>query len=260
MPIVLSYMIAHTYLQLILEQANQRSLLEQLVTRQEKDILTQEHLNTILIEESNEEIVKLADYIDRVIIDMKSRRKRFPQETLYSRKTVAEELSKISQEIAPDRIKVFDAFRPIQIQQQWFDDVYRDVAVQNPSWNAEQIYQATILCIFPPSVDLRMPPPHSTGAALDLTITTLHGTEMDMGTDYAQFTSPQLFTNAKGISSSQRAKCVQLLRLMGSHGFVNYPGEWWHFFFGDRDWVAYTGLPLPAIYGRVHDPCKMESV
>jgi len=30
-----------------------------------------------------------------------------------------------------------------------------------------------------------------------------------------------------------------LLDVMKKNGFVNYPGEWWHYSFGDRMWAAY---------------------
>ena len=44
---------------------------------------------------------------------------------------------------------------------------------------------------------------------------------------------------------------------MCKQDFVNYPGEWWHFSVGDREWIVYSGLKdQSARYGRANDPCK----
>ncbi len=244
-------MAAQKYLQISATQVVHR--LEQLVLRQKEDILGQDILNTVPITDCGEELVKLVDYVGNVIISMTSRRQRIPDETLYSRRTVAQQLAKIATEISPDRIKVFDAFRPIDVQQRWFEDVYNGIKKENPTWQHEQLYNAAIVCIFPPSSDRRMPPLHSTGGAIDLTLTDSNGRELDMGTIYSEFDNPKMHTNSREISPSQRSNRVELLQLMGKCGFVNYPGEWWHFSFGDRDWVAYTGLSSPAIYGRAED-------
>ena len=36
---------------------------------------------------------------------------------------------------------------------------------------------------------------------------------------------------------------------MKSQDFVQYPGQWWHYSYGDRYWAAYKGKRLGAFYG-----------
>lgn len=35
---------------------------------------------------------------------------------------------------------------------------------------------------------------------------------------------------------------------MAKEGFINFPGEWWHFSYGDRVWSAYKGKRNGAIF------------
>ncbi|MFA7216639.1 MAG: M15 family metallopeptidase [Candidatus Paceibacterota bacterium] len=41
------------------------------------------------------------------------------------------------------------------------------------------------------------------------------------------------------ITNDQMSNRKVLLDVMKKNGFVNYPGEWWHYSFGDRMWAAY---------------------
>lgn len=42
---------------------------------------------------------------------------------------------------------------------------------------------------------------------------------------------------------------------MKKEGFVNYPGEWWHFSYGDQLWAAYKNKKY-AIYGSIDNENK----
>lgn len=239
-------------------EAQQREL-EKMLSRQKEDIIGETELNKIRVEDCGEDLVRIVDYVGdyRTIIQMTEMRKRFPNETLYARRSVAEQLKSVADEICPLRLKFFDAFRPIELQQRWFDDVYNKVKRKNPSWSEEQARAEAFIYVFPPSMDPQTPPPHSTGAALDLTLTDKNGNELDMGTRYAEFDNPLMYTNQQGLSEVQKANRLLLMESMVTNGFVNYPGEWWHWSFGDREWVAYLGKPeLPAIFGRAEDPLK----
>jgi D-alanyl-D-alanine dipeptidase len=76
-----------------------------------------------------------------------------------------------------------------------------------------------------------------------------------MGSRWADFESPFMSTNAVGLTSEQRGNRETLVTLMGKAGFMSYPGEWWHYSYGDREWAAYQGLK-EAFYGRAEDPYK----
>jgi len=118
------------------------------------------------------------------------------------------------------------------------DDLFKQR--EFPYLNEEQLRKETFKRVFPPADTA----PHATGGAIDLAIAGL-----DMGTGYAEF-SELMYTNAKGLSMKQRQNRKLLIDAMEKSGFANYPGEWWHFSYGDREWVAYKGLRIPAIYGR----------
>lgn len=92
--------------------------------------------------------------------------------------------------------------------------------------------------------------PHQTGGAIDLTIVDRHGKELDMGTKFS-FHGPESATDFPGITSKQRANRNMLRDAMTRAGFQNYPGEWWHYSYGDRAYAAYQRLPC-AIYGEVY--------
>lgn len=237
-------------------EAEQREL-EKMLSRQKGDIIGEDELNKVRIEDCGEGLVRIVDYVDGAIIQMTEMRRRFPDETLYARRSIAEQLASVSQEICPMRLKFFDAFRSIEFQQKWFDNVYDEVRRKNPDWNEKQVRAEAFIYVFPPSWDLQTPPPHITGGAIDLTLIDRDGNELDMGTKYAEFDNPLMYTNQRGVSKEQRENRILLVGSMARNGFVNYPGEWWHFSFGDREWVAYLGKSeLPAIFGRADDPYK----
>lgn len=88
---------------------------------------------------------------------------------------------------------------------------------------------------------------HQTGGAVDLTICDANGTALDMGTRYLEH-NEKTQTGYKGINEEQRRNRNLLVQVMRAAGFVNYPGEWWHFCYGDKMWAAYARKPY-AIYG-----------
>ena len=92
--------------------------------------------------------------------------------------------------------------------------------------------------------------PHQTGGAVDLTVVDKNGKELDMGTPFS-YHGIECATDYKGITSKQRANRKILRDAMELAGFQNYPGEWWHWSYGDRAYSAYKRLPF-AIYGPVY--------
>lgn len=246
-------MISQKYLKML--EDDKDGQLERMLSRRKESIIGEAELNEVQIIDCGEPLVRITDYVDGALIAMTEMRKRFPNEDLYARESVVKQLSEVARTVYPNRLKFFDAFRPIELQQKWFDDIYTEVRQKNQTWNDEQVRAEAFVYVFPPSWDLQTPPPHSTGAALDLTLTDKDGRELDMGTKYAEFDSPLMYTNAQGLNAEQRANRVSLVTSMAKSGFVNYPGEWWHFSFGDREWVAYLGkTDLPAIFSRAEDP------
>lgn len=88
---------------------------------------------------------------------------------------------------------------------------------------------------------------HQVGAAVDLTLCDENGSLLDMGTRYLEH-NEKTATHSKRISKEQRQNRRILLDAMKEAGFANYPGEWWHFCYGDKMWAAYKHKRY-ALYG-----------
>lgn len=167
------------------------------------------------------------------------------------------------------RLKLFDAYRPVAVQAFM---VWREFRLQAellgrslapyPDADALQadepaLYRLLASKVFEfwgvPSDDPGTPPPHSTGAAVDLTLQDAAGQEVDMGgpidettersypDHYAHADSPKLRTFHENR--------VLLNQVMVAAGFQRHGNEWWHFSLGDQMWAWARHEPA-AIYGR----------
>ena len=91
-----------------------------------------------------------------------------------------------------------------------------------------------------------MRPPHTTGGAVDLTLT-WRGMPLAMGTDFDDFGwKAHLAASETGEDSVVRRLRRLLSHAMQSAGFAAHPTEWWHWSIGDDVWAASKGVP--AIY------------
>jgi zinc D-Ala-D-Ala dipeptidase len=172
---------------------------------------------------------------------------------LHARLGVAERLRAV-QRACPSgtRLLLIEAYRPVDVQRRYFNEYAARLAAEHPEWDASTIFANASRYVAPPKVD----PPHSTGGAIDLTLSDERGCELDLGTRVNA--SPEesdgaCFTDAPTIGESARTNRALLAALMDQAGFVNYPTEWWHWSFGDRYWAYVTGRPA-ARYGSVAEP------
>ncbi|EKD29909.1 MAG: hypothetical protein ACD_78C00216G0003 [uncultured bacterium (gcode 4)] len=166
------------------------------------------------------------------------------------------------------KLRIFDAYRPLAVQdfmvhhtaQKFCKRVHR-ILFEEANQNIRQESLDHALCIFAkpdPSPDT--PPPHSTGAAVDLTITNDWGIDILMGAkiDDIENAFPDVFKDSINPEEQVFHKNRVLLReIMEQAGFVQLQSEWWHFSQGDqtavfieanRSWVYSL---LLARYGRV---------
>lgn len=144
----------------------------------------------------------------------------------------------------PDGIgfKVYDAYRPIQLQL-YLWQMYRDmVAQKHPELFCHEIDRLTECFVSRPSYNAENPSVHNTGGAIDLTLINLStGEEFPMGTSFDDF-SEKAHTDyyEKNIIDSviqDNRRC--LYNAMISAGFTNLPSEWWHYDYGDAFWAFY---------------------
>jgi zinc D-Ala-D-Ala dipeptidase len=164
------------------------------------------------------------------------------------------------------QIQIFDAYRPVAVQQYMVNYTFAetltnrglDLAILSPA-QIEQIWQDVYQIWAIPSFDLATPPPHSTGAAIDITLVDECGNLIDMGSPIDEMSDrslPQYFVANPDPMAQQYQHHRDLLdQIMTSAGFYRHPAEWWHFSIGDQLWAwlnnqADPQHPIPAYYGR----------
>ena len=129
------------------------------------------------------------------------------------------------------KLKIFDGFRPLEVQKYMFDKFPSDDPkggfISNPNGGVI---------------------PHCRGVAIDLTLTDLDGNELDMGTDFDEF-SELAFHNCNEISATAQRNRLILLGLMTAAGFDFYSKEWWHYqLFKPREYeVVKTAQGMVAV-------------
>ncbi|MCS6812879.1 MAG: D-alanyl-D-alanine dipeptidase [Cyanobacteria bacterium] len=145
-------------------------------------------------------------------------------------------------------IQIFDAYRPIAVQQFMVNYAFNQLladrqltlsslsdAQQQALW--EEVYQFWAL----PSHDPATPPPHSTGAAIDVTLVDATGQPVDMGgaiDEISPCSHPDYYTHSTDPQQQTYHHHRQLLhQIMAEAGFCRHPNEWWHFSYGDQLWA-----------------------
>lgn len=111
------------------------------------------------------------------------------------------------------RLKIFDAFRPSEAQEQLWSKFPDPTFVADP----------------------RIGSPHARGVAIDLTLVRRDdATEVDMGTGFDDFTARSCH-GAQSITVAQQMNRTTLLGLMTAAGWDWYEDEWWHYHLFDRE-------------------------
>lgn len=109
------------------------------------------------------------------------------------------------------KIKIFDAFRPIQAQKFMFNrfnfDKKNDGFISNPQTGSI---------------------PHCRGVAIDLTLIDEFGQELDMGSDFDEFSSLAFHNSSQPDIKAQKNRLI-LLGLMTTAGWDYFSKEWWHY-------------------------------
>lgn len=147
----------------------------------------------------------------------------YPKAKAFLRQATAEKLAIVQAELEQQHIglKVYDAYRPLAVQKQFWAIMPDEHYVANPVKGSR----------------------HNRGTAVDVTLVRLDtGAELPMPSDYDDFSEKAHYawTNA----SPEAIRDRTLLRdTMLRHGFAPMPTEWWHF--DDTNWPAYDILNVP---------------
>jgi len=96
---------------------------------------------------------------------------------------------------------------------------------------------------------------HTMGAAVDISVFRLEdGSEIDRGRPYLDMSECTPMTSPF-VGDQQQQNRRKITELMEGHGFMHYPGEFWHYNKGDPLFNLMTRTGQPAQYGPVHwDP------
>lgn len=164
--------------------------------------------------------------------------------SIAARKTVVKMLLQ-AEKLLPEGyyFKIYDAYRPIAVQQALWDYFRQQKVKENPNLSDAEIDKLTAFCVSFPSYNVLEPSLHNTGGAVDLTIINSNGNELDMGCEFDEFTD-KAWTNhfEPDCYNGERNKTVRnnrrmLYNVMKAVGFTNLPSEWWHYDYGDDKWA-----------------------
>lgn len=171
----------------------------------------------------------------------------FPRSGL-ARQGVAEML-KAAQSYLPSglHLQIVGAFRPFEIQKLMYERAREELREQHPHWDEEFLTRYLNVFSAPPIWDT--PPPHTTGGAVDLLIVDQNEERLDMFSPFEMgWSSAPTFI--EGLSDEARKNRDLLIEVLTKSGLTNFPGEWWHWSYGEPGW-ALRGGHEAALYGAV---------
>lgn len=168
---------------------------------------------------------------------------------MFARQPVVARLVKIQQRLTRDglgyQLNIAYAYRAPEIQQQYFDQAYRKVVVEQPNLTEEERVEQAHSMVAHPLVA-----GHPTGAAVDLTLWNVNTNDaVDMGSGIAEF-GDIAYTFYPDLNPEQKENRRLLQVFMTDEGFAPFLAEWWHFSYGDKEWARYYRQPY-ALFGVV---------
>ncbi len=203
----------------------------------------------VRIIECGEELVDFLQFCPELLLD--APRFRYRRETLL-RRSVAERLCRAHAALPEGyRLAIIEGWRPPHIQQRMYRAIWQRVKERNPHWSDAQLKR--VVNRYSAPMDPRVPPPHTTGGALDVMLADASGRLENHCTPFDPF-DPKCFSlDSPGISPAARRTRRILSEALLAGGLTNYPSEYWHWSYGDQGW-AYRGGHDHAIYGAVTPP------
>ena len=182
---------------------------------------------------SDTTFVRLADFSDGFSYDLRyATKNNFLKEKVYdcaecyTRVKTAKALIAANKELEKKgvRIKFFDCYRPNSVQYKMWEIVPNPQYVANPK-------KGSI---------------HNKGGAVDITLETLNGEQLDMGTDF-DFFGKRAYHDNFDLPQEILDNRKLLKETMQKHGFWSIRTEWWHYNLaaGSNDRVANFNWPCP---------------
>jgi D-alanyl-D-alanine dipeptidase len=159
--------------------------------------------------------VKLKDFSNNFVFDMKYatednflKNKVYDCEECYLRLKTIKNLIEANAEFQSKgyRIKLFDCYRPLDVQKKMWELVPNANYVANPKTGSI----------------------HNRGGAVDITLVDQSGTPLDMGTTF-DFFGPESSHNFQDLPKKVRKNRALLKEIMLKHHFISFDSEWWHY-------------------------------
>ena len=204
----------------------------------------------VQIEESGEILVNLSDFgFELEPVYFNDGLSDTPDMLL--RQSVAERLAAVRNEMSPLNFKIWDGWRPREVQHNLYLKYWKDMKTEHPDWTEDQlrVQVGTFVTI---ATDPKRIPIHSTGGSVDLTLIDESGAELDMGTGFDHFGPEATALHYELLEGNETARDNRrLLReSLTKADFRFDEDEWWHFDYGNQIWAAALDKPK-ANYGEV---------
>lgn len=201
-----------------------------------------EIINNVQIHENNETLINIKDNPLFFFGD-----KLNNQSFIMLRASVVQKLEKVAQSLPKDIfLKIYSAYRDKSLQTDMWQKHFIENQRKYPNLNEAEIEQITKSQIANPTRGFGG---HQTGGAVDVSLCNNLGQDLDMGTKVSEH-NKKTFTKNKDLNKEQLKNRSILIKAMERQGFKNYPGEWWHFAYGDRLWAAYSNKKQ-CFYGEI---------
>ena len=188
------------------------------------------------IQNSPHDFVNLRKLTSSIVIDLRyATTNNFTKKVLYSkpkcylRRVTAERLLSVQNDLQKEGLglKVWDAYRPFSVQQKLWKAAGNKGYVTKPVMiNGRRVEGSK----------------HNRGAAVDVTLVDSRGRELEMPTDFDDF-SEKARHDYQNCSPAARANREKLLDVMTRHGFEGLRTEWWHY--NEPGWEKYELCDFP---------------
>lgn len=159
--------------------------------------------------------VNLKDYSQDFVYDMKYattdnflKAKVYDCEACFLRLKTVTALVEVNKKFMKKgfKIKIFDCYRPLDIQKKMWKIVSNPEYVANPAKGSV----------------------HNRGGAVDITLVDATGKELNMGTSF-DFFGIEASHNYPNVSMEVKKNRILIRTLMTSNGFNSFDSEWWHY-------------------------------
>ncbi len=222
------------------------------MSTQTQRVLPRTAWSNIVIEENNEKMVEVYE-TSKLRLSTRFHSSYTP--SFFVRETVLHKLIQAANNL-PDGFSLIliEGYRSLETQQQSWDANILFVQQENPTWSQEEIENVVKLVSARPTPLAN----HHCGGAVDVLLGDNKGNILDCGSIYPSGTCTAKMRKrfpmfSEYINTAQAYNRKILREAMGTAGFVWYPGEWWHYCWGDRMWAVYTDQKK-CLYGPVDLP------